>query len=627
MGVKYMVAAYNGKVLFVDLSSKSTEEKILPEEIYRDFIGGQGLGVRVLYEFMKPKADPLGPENILGFVTGPLTGTKVHGDRFQVVGKSPISGGWGDSNCGGYFATELKGTGYDAVFFTGASEKPVYVFINEGKVEIKDAGHLWGKDTSETDKAIKGEVGDEKAAVTCIGPAGEARSFISAIIHEGSAAARSGLAAVMGSKKLKALVARGTKVTEVADLELLIDKRKEYFQGLKDTDDEAAVILKTWGTCGLFSASVTIADTPLKNWTLFGEEGFPTHAKLDGDSITKYQTKKHSCLGCPIRCKGWIRIEDGPYGEVTGTKIEYESLGMLGADLLIDDIAAVSKANDLCNRYGLDTISTGAVIGFAMELYERGIINQADTEGIELTWGNGAAMVEMVEKIGKREGFGAVLADGSKFAAERIGKGTQEYAIHVGGQDLPAHDPRILIGSGWGYILDATPGRHTACEAANGFFSGVDVMPYDEIEMPHLENVLDVEANAPLYAICSDIERLFSSAGICQFSYYPGTLPILDFINAATGWKMTLEKALEAGRRIATLRQAFNIREGVNTAGWFLPKRIEEPQTSGPYAGVKVDFKAMKREGYRVMGWDSETGKPLDSTLEKLGLKDLVGRL
>ncbi|HUT66853.1 MAG TPA: aldehyde ferredoxin oxidoreductase family protein [Spirochaetota bacterium] len=622
-----MAAANNGKILFIDLSLNSTEEKILPESVYRDFIGGQGLGVRVLYEYMKPKADPLGPENILGFLTGSLTGTKVHGARFQVIGKSPISGGWGDSNCGGYFATELKAAGYDAVFFTRAAQKPVYVFLNDGKVEIKDAGHLWGKDTTATDEAIKEEIRDNKAGVACIGPAGEMLTLISAILHEGCGAARGGLAAVMGSKKLKALVARGAKETVVTDPELLNKKRKEYFQGLKDTDDEAAVIFKTWGTCGLFSACVTVADAPLKNWTLFGEEGFPTHAKLDSEAITKYQTKKHACLGCPIRCKGWIKIEDSPYGEITGTKIEYETLGMLGADLLVDDVASVAKANDLCNRYGLDTISTGAVIAFAMELYDRGIISQDDTEGIELTWGNGAALVEMVEKIGKREGFGAVLADGSKFAAERIGKGTEEYAMHVGGQDLAAHDPRVLIGCGWGYILDATPGRHTACEAANGFFSGVDVLPYDKLDLPHLENVLDIEANAPLYAVCSDIECLYSSAGICQFSYYPGTLPIIDFINAATGFDMSLKEALQAGRRIATLRQTFNIREGVNTADWRLPKRVEEPQTSGPYAGVKVDFKTIKREGYKALGWDMKTGKPLDSTLEELGLKDLVGSL
>jgi aldehyde:ferredoxin oxidoreductase len=430
----------------------------------------------------------------------------------------------------------------------------------------------------------------------------------------------------MGSKKLKAIVASGTKMFPVADIERLKELRKQYLLGIKQTDNEAAVTFKTWGTCGLFSAYLTIADTPIKNWTLFGEESFPTHAKLDGDSIIKYQTKKHACRGCPIRCKGWLRIDDSPYGSFTSAKIEYETLGMIGSNLLIDDVISLFKANDLCNRYGLDTISIGAVIGFAMELYDRGIIEKEETGGIDLTWGNGKALVAMVEKIGKREGLGAVLADGSKFAAERIGKGSEEYAMHVGGQDLPAHDPRVLIGCAWGYILDATPGRHTSCEAANGFFSGADVLPYEELNLPHLEDVLDVKANAPLYAVCSDIERLFSSAGICQFSYYPGTLPIVDLINAVTGWKISPKEALKTGRRIATLRQAFNIREGVNTVSWRLPKRIEASQSSGPYAGVKIDFKAIKREGYKALGWDIATGKPLDSTLKELGLKELVSK-
>ncbi|UCB47184.1 MAG: aldehyde ferredoxin oxidoreductase family protein [Spirochaetota bacterium] len=622
-----MAMAYNGKILFVDLSAKSTEEKTLPESIYRDFIGGQGLGARILYEHMKPKADPLGPDNILGFAIGPLTGTGVHGARYQVVGKSPITGGWGDSNCGGSFAIELKAAGYDAVFFTGVSEKPVYVFLNDGKVEFNDAGHIWGKDTAHTDKAIKEELKDDKVRVSCIGPAGEAQSYIAAILHEECAAARSGLAAVMGSKKLKAFVVRGTNKVPVADSENLSEVRKEYLQGIKETEDEMAVALKDYGTCGVFSASLVVADTPIKNWTRFGEEGFPTHEKLDGPAIVEYQTKKHACVGCPIRCKGYLRIDDSPYGAFTSAKIEYETLGMTGSNLLIDDVLSLFKANDLCNRYGLDTISTGAVIGFAMELYERGIINKNDTDGIELTWGNGEALVAIVEKIGKREGFGAVLADGSKFAAERIGKGSEEYAMQVGGQDLPAHDPRVLLGTAWTYILDATPARHTASEAANGFFSGADVMPYDELDMPHVEDVLDVKANAPLYAVCSDIERLFSSAGICQFSYYPGTLPIVDFINAAAGWDLTPKEALKIGRRIATLRQAFNIREGVNTAEWRLPERIAAPHSSGPNAGVKVDFEGIKREGYKALGWDSETGKPLDSTLDELGLKELVGSL
>ena len=620
-----MVLGYKGKILFVDLNSCSTTETALPQEVYRDFIGGQGLGARIVYEYMKPRANPLSSGNILGFVVGPLTGTGVHGARYQVVGKSPITGGWGDSNCGGRFANELRSSGYDAVFFVGVAASPVYVFLDEGQVNIVDASHLWGKDTVETDKMIRNELGDGKVAVACIGPAGEARSFISAILHEGCAAARSGLAAVMGSKNLKAFAVRGNKKISVADPERLGRLRKEYLKGIKETDDAAAVILKTFGTCGLLSACLVTGDTPIKNWTRFGEEGFPSHGKLDSGSITQYQTKRHACLGCPIGCKGWLKINDSSHGVIIGAKVEYETLGMLGPNLLIDDAKIVAKANDLCNRYGLDTISTGAVTAFAMELYERGIVNQDSTDGIDLSWGNGEALVALIERIGKREGFGAILADGSKFAAEHIGQGSEQYAMHVGGQDLAAHDPRVLIGCGWGYILDATPGRHTACEAANGFFGGADILPYGEANLPHLDPH-DIEGNAPLYAICSDVERLISSAGICQFAYYPGILPIIDLINAVTGWSMTPQEGLKAGRGIATLRQMFNIREGANPGEWQLPKRLEEPQSSGPNAGVKYDFKLMKTKGYQALGWDDKTGKPLDATLKELGLRGIVDK-
>jgi len=618
--------AYNGKILFIDLSSALINEVTLPEEVYQDFIGGQGLGVRILYEYMKPGADPFGPDNILGFVIGPLTGTGVHGARFQVVGKSPITGGWGDSNCGGSFAKELKAAGYDAVFFVGIAPQPSYVFLNEGKVNIMDASHIWGKDTVETTETIKKVLGDEKVNVACIGRAGETRSFIAAVIHEGSAAARSGLAAVMGAKNLKAFAVRGTKKVDVAQPECLKELRKEYLSIMKHTDDEAAVILKKFGTCGLFDTCLLTADTPIKNWTLFGEEGFPTFANLDGESLIPYQTKKHGCLGCPVGCKGWVKVADETYGSFISTKVEYETLGMLGADTMVDDLKAVIKANDLCNRYGIDTISAGAVIAFAMELYELGIIDKDTTGGINLTWGNAWAMLAMLEKIGRREGFGAVLADGSKFAAERIGNNAEQYAMHVGGQDLPAHDPRVLLGTGWGYTLDATPARHTACEAANAFFSGIDVATYEETTFDH-PDVHDVAANASLYAILSDVERLYSSAGVCQFSYYPAKLPIIDFINAATGWTITTSEGLKIGRRIATLRQAFNIREGVSTAEWILPERVSEPQSSGPNAGIRYDFKLMKIKGYQALGWDSETGCPLDRTLEGLDIKGLVGKL
>jgi len=322
-----------------------------------------------------------------------------------------------------------------------------------------------------------------------------------------------------------------------------------------------------------------------------------------------------------VGCKGWVRIESKAYGVVEGTKPEYETLGMLGSNCLVDDIKAIAKANDMCNRYGLDTITVGSVIGFAMECYERGVINKDDTGGIELTWGNADSMVAMVEKIGQRDGFGGVLADGVKLAAERIGKGSEEWAIHIGGQDIPAHVPTATIGHAWGYVNEPTPARHTTTHIKMSHDSGAPGFFYSD-NLPKLDP-LDVEANAPVFATCSDLERLWTSAGLCVFAIWPGTLPLIESISAVTGWDFTMEEGLRAGRRIQALRQAFNIREGLDTTEWCIPKRAALAST-GPNKGKKVDFKAMKEKGYEALGWDPQTGKPLDSSLEELELKELV---
>jgi aldehyde:ferredoxin oxidoreductase len=619
-----MTKGYNGKVLFVNLSTGSTEEEAIPEKVYRDFIGGQGLGVKILYERMKPKVDPLGPDNLLGFIIGPLTGTGIHGARFQIVAKSPITGGWGDANSGGSFAPILKAAGYDGVFFSGISAKPVYVFLDEGKVEIKDASHLWGKDTVETEEIIRKELGDEKVKIACIGPAGELKSLMACIRHEGSAAGRSGIGAVMGSKKLKAFVVRGTKKVSMADQEGFTALRKEYLKSVRDTDHPWVDMFKNWGTCSFLSPCVEGADSPIKNWTLYGPEKFPNHGQLNGDSVTKYQYKKHACTGCPLGCKGWMRI-DTKYGPVECSKVEYETLSLMGPNCMIDDLGTICKANDICSRLGIDTIGTGASVAFAMECYERGVITKEDTDGIELTWGNGDALVAMAEKIGRREGFGAVLADGTKRASERIGKGSEAWAIHIGGQDIPAHDPRTSYGYGWGYQVDATPARHTASQSKDGWDKEAATAPKG-LKLKKTDPT-DIPANASEYVKCSGLDRLWTSAGLCIFGFYPETMPLAEAISAVTGWDFALEEGIETGKRIQTLRQAFNIREGVNTGDWKVPERLIGPQDHGPNKGKVVDVRAMKDKGYEAFGWDPKTGKPLDSTLEKMGLKELVGKL
>ncbi|MCK4791657.1 MAG: hypothetical protein KAV87_48445, partial [Desulfobacteraceae bacterium] len=531
------------------------------------------------------------------------------------------------ANSGGSFAVELKAAGYDGVFFSGISSKPAYLFLDDGQAKLKDAAHLWGKDTVDTEEGIKDELGDKRVKVACIGPTGELKSLSAAIMHEGCAAARSGLGAVMGAKRLKAFATRGTRKVEVADAERVATLRKDYLKNVKDSKHVWVDLFKIWGTCSFFESYLIMGDCPIKNWTRFGEEGFPNWEKLHGDSITKYQTKKHTCLGCPLGCKGWLKVEKGPYAIDGVSKIEYETLGMFGSNLLIDDPEPLIKANDLCNRYGMDTCTVGSVIGFAMECYERGVITKEDTGGIELTWSNAAALLSIVEKIARREGIGAVLADGSKLAAERIGKGSEKWAVHVGGQDLPAHDPRTSTGHGWGYICDPTPGRHTATQYMDSVEEGIPFVMSPGLKLPEVENKLDLEFMAPIFAICSDLDRLSTSAGLCWFGTYPETLPLIEAISAITGWDFTLDEGLKVGRRIQALRQAFNIREGVNTIEWCIPERLDAAPATGPIRGRKIDFKAMKRLGYAALGWNAETGKPLESTLQELGLKELVGQL
>ena len=628
-----MPKGYVGKVLFVDLTSGSINEESLGEDICRDFIGGAGLGVRVLYERMKGNEDPLGPDNMLGFLTGPLTGAGAPStSRYTVVAKSPLTGTWGDANSGGYFAHELKAAGFDAVFFSGISPKPVYLLLKDGKAELKDASHVWGKDTVETEAALRQEVGDNRARVSCIGPAGEAKSLIAAIIHERRAAGRSGLGAVMGSKRLKAIIARGNMKTPVADADQLRDLRQSLLKNFKspplESDKISGETMGNYGTSGFFCDSVIGGDAPIKNWLVMGEEAMPDYAKLSADEIEKYLVKRHTCFDCPIGCKGVIKVDKGPYAVGETAWPEYESITLLGPLCLNSDLEAMIKENDICNRYGIDTISAGGVLAFAIESYERGVIGKNDTGGLELTWGNAPALVSMLEKIGRREGFGAVLADGVLKAAEQIGKGSEEWAMHVHGQELPAHDPRVTPGYGTTYIGDPTPARHTrGVVVADGLDAGLGRpwAPYAQLDLSE-DDILDSEKRGPMYAVLECYDEYTWACGLCVFvGDVTGTYPAVEFIKAATGWDYTIEEALIAGQRMKTLRQAFNLREGISAKDIRLPERVSAAPAAGPIAGRKVDFDAFRKSFYQALGWDPATGKPTKETLQKLGLTELVG--
>ncbi|HGJ66856.1 TPA: aldehyde ferredoxin oxidoreductase, partial [bacterium] len=547
---------------------------------------------------------------------GPLTGTPaVIGSRYVVVCKSPLTGTWGDANSGGDFGPYLKFAGYDGVFFTGISEKPVYLVLDNGKAELKDADWLWGKDTNETDDLLKEKYGKDSRSA-CIGPSGEKLSLISCVINDkGRAAGRSGVGAVMGSKKLKAIVAKGNIEVPLADDAKTKELRRSYVASIKENDFGQTLI--KYGTAGITAGASESGDAPVKNWSDAGSEVFPTEKKISDDAVIAYQEKKYGCWHCPISCGGHTKVSSGPFAS-EGHKPEYETLGSYGTMCLNDNIESIIKLNEICNRMGLDTISAGCTIAFAIECYENGIITKEDTDGIELKWGNAEAIVAMTEKLAKREGFGEILADGEKIAVDKIGKGSEQYAIHIGGQEIPMHDPKFTHGLATTYYLDATPGRHTQ--------GGELIGPGDGlwIEKPQ-RGVYTGRAEHQKALV--DMMHVVNAAGLCMFGYcaiHVNSVP--DFMTSVTGWNFTLEEFQKTGERIGTIRHAFNLREGHNPLNRNLPGRIigRPKLPRGPLKDIEVDIETMTKEYLELIDWDPVTMVPSQKKLAELGLDEVA---
>lgn len=617
-----MSKGYMQSILWVNLSTQEIKVENLDDQQARGFIGGYGLGARILFSRQRGGVDALGAENILGFLTGPLTGTKVPScGRFTVVGKSPLTGTWGDANGGGDFGPYLKFSGYDAVFFKGVSDAPVYLLISDGKAELKDAGHLWGKDTHQTEEMLKAECGKD-ARVACIGGAGEKLSLISAVINDkGRAAARSGLGAVMGAKKLKALVVRGKQKVPVADAEKLEHLRKQSLRSMKA--NPWYPFFHDVGTDDLIPDAVAIGRTPVKNWA-GSITDMPDVAAIGGKSLIKLQTKRYACWGCPIGCGGSMKA-GRTYTYPAGVhKPEYETVGAFGTMCLNSHLESIIMANEMCNRHGLDTISVGGTLAFAIECYENGIITQKDTDGIEMTWGNHEAIVAMTAKMAKREGFGDVLADGVRMASEKIGQGAEKFAIHIQGQELPMHDPRaqIRLGLGATYKAAPTPSRHTRGSGEGEFRHPDQGSPTYDLDS--FQNRGEEQKRI------TGLLNVASSAGMCLFGYI--VLPwaaMPEFIKHVTGWDLTYDEVETIGERIANVQQAFNIREGLNPVQFKVPSRLykAKPPYDGPIADRTCDIELMVKEWYQEMDWDIETGKPSRKKLEDLGLKDVAETL
>ncbi len=623
-----MAGGYAKRIGFIDLSNEAVYEERLDEELSRQFIGGYGLGARILSERHTSGIGPLDPENILGFTTGPLTGTKVPtGGRLTVVCKSPLTGGWGDANTGGYFGSELKSAGWDAIFISGACTEPKYLLVSNEKIEIKDAGHLWGKDTIETEETLRSGLETPRLRVASIGPASERLSLISGIVNDkGRISARSGVGAVMGSKKLKAVAVRGTTKVQVYDNDRLTELRKKFVKELRDIEGFPKILMKS-GTSGATGLLLAAGATPVKNWLLAGEQAFPNAKSItDIDTILKYQTKKYACANCPIACGGIYSLSHRDYAVQEMHKPEYETIGAFGPLCMNNDLPSIVKMNDLCNRSGLDTISTGGVIAFAMECFEHGILSTTDTDGLELTWGNHQAMVSLVEKIIRREGIGDILADGVKIAAEKIGAGAEHFAMHIGGQEPGLHNALFLPERGTGFVCDPTPGRHTAGPMARLDAGSCTMAPYPEMQFKAFGKD-EHEAKGLASARVSSYWQVGACAGVCQFPVvFFGNYPLLDFLQAVTGWDMTMSELLITGQRIQTLRQCYNIREGIDPTTHKLPARLtgHPPKTEGPLAGTSLDIDTLAVNYRKAMGWDPVTARPSSSTLQELGLAAFI---
>ena len=607
-----------GKLLYADLTKGRTREEPLDDDFLLKYLGGYGIGARLLYDLIPAGADPLGPENVFGLITGPLTGTPaIVSSRYEAVGRSPLTGGWGDANSGGDFGPVLKMAGYDGVIVTGKASRPVYLAIEDGRAEIREADSLWGLDTHETEGIIRKEMGKD-TAVACIGPAGEKKSPIACVINDlGRAAGRSGLGAVMGSKNLKAVAARGTKKIPLADPEKAAELRQFYLARLGGPLYD---VLHNFGTAGLVEALVAGGDTPIRNWSAAGTQALPGAAKIGGDALHKHEIKGYGCWRCPIGCGGIVSVTDGPYKVDQTHKPEYETLGTFGAMCGNDNLESIIKANHLCNLYGLDTISAGSTIAFAINLFEEGIIDQKDTDGLELRWGDHATIIKLLEKMGRREGFGAILADGTKRAAEKIGRGAEKYAIQVGGQEVPMHDPRFDPAMGTTYATDPTPARHT---------QGSEGMVPPGFDIPQRDR-RNFQGRGEDHRAMSNLMHVVNNVGICMFSFLSidyHSMPA--FLTAVTGRDWSMGELLSIGERIENLRQAFNLREGVNSREWRIPGRIvgRPPLTEGPLAGVTVDIERLVEDYFEVMDWDLTTGKPSQKRLEQLGLDDIADDL
>jgi aldehyde:ferredoxin oxidoreductase len=612
----------HGKVLRVNLSDSSITDQEISEDLFDKYQTGAGLATHYLYNEVPKGADPLGPENELILMTGTLTGTVAPSTgRFNWVFKSPLTGLWAQSNSAGFWGVHFKRTGHDGAIFQGASPKPVYLVLEEGKAELRDAAHLWGKSVPETTKMIKEELGED-FEVDCIGIAGENLVRYANIINDlHRAAGRCGGGAVMGSKRLKAIAVRGKKPVKLARGDDFSKVAKKQFELL----DQAMlkVTLETFGTNVVIDLVNARGGFPTRNWQTCV---FPELEEINAQALSeKVLVEPMGCFSCPLKCGRRSEIRQGKYKGIKGEGPEFETVGTVGGQCCVTDMEAITMAHYLCDDYGLDTISVGGTIAFAMECFEKGILAKADTDGLELKFGDPDVVIELIHKIAKREGIGDLLAEGTRRMAQKLDKGSEKFAMNVKGLELPAYDSRAVQITGLAYAVANRGGDHVTAYIQGPTFLDIPflVIPDSRIKDPLVADPEEVHVLVDLENVMTALDTL----GACKFmGFCVAADEWVELVAHCLGRDFTYEDMARIGERAYNLARVFNVREGVTREDDTLPPRLlEEPLTEGPAAGkVNENLPAMLDKYYELRGWDKATGKPTPEKLRELGLEDYI---
>jgi len=600
---------YMGTLLRVDLTRGTLDDEPLNASYAQHYLGGSGLAARYLYDMLDAGTDPLGPENPLLFLTGPLVGTTAPAcGRYEVCARSPLTGLWGESNSGGFFGPEMRFAGYDGILITGRSDTPVFLSVADGRASLRSAEHLWGQDTYATQESIRHELSEPKARVACIGPAGENLVRYAAVMNDhGRAAGRTGMGAVMGSKNLKAVAARGTAQVLLADEEAFNSARQEAWDIVKD--DIQTQMLRLGGSSFWMDMAVMYGDVPQRYFTQ--GEWEPAEKLTASSMVDSIFVRPRACYRCPIACGRETRLDRYGLAQVDGP--EFETVASFGNLLLCDDLEGIAYAGHLCNLYGMDTISAGSTVAFATYLFDRGIISEKDTGGLALRWGDPEPAIRLVERIARREGFGALLAEGSRALGRHFG--VEDLAVQVNGLELPMHDPRAFSGQGLAYAVSA----RGACHMQGDVYMTQQGQWVPELGVVSGERQGETVAEVTAAVRSMDWRSVTNSMIMCHFQNPPLEL-VLGMLNGATGWAVSAEDLMAIGERISTLKRCLNQRLGLRLADERLPSLVLRALDEGGTEGYVPDVDRLLEVYYQVRGWDAQSGMPYPERLGELGL-------